>query len=71
MGDLLGETISLNVGNNGSFSAAGSTGCNFSGTLTPRASGKNVFDVALTFGGALEPRRSAIAERYAGPKGRS
>lgn len=29
-----------------------SQGCSFSGTITPRASGKNVFNVSLTFGSA-------------------
>lgn len=47
---LTGETIALTVNSSGSFTAAGSTGCNFSGTLTPRPSGKNVFNVSLTFG---------------------
>lgn len=41
----------LNIGPSGSFT--GSTGgCSFSGTTTTRASGKNVFDIALTFGAA-------------------
>lgn len=47
-----GETVALNVASNGTFTAAGSSGCSFSGTVTPRASGKNVFNVSLTFGAA-------------------
>jgi hypothetical protein len=31
---------------------ASSKGCAFSGTITPRASGKNVYDVSLKFGAA-------------------
>lgn len=49
--DLGGQTIVLGVGNDGRFSAT-SSGCVFSGTLTPRPSGRNVFDVSLTFGPA-------------------
>lgn len=49
---LTGETVALNVAANGTYTAAGSSGCNFSGTVTPRASGKNVFNVSLTFGAA-------------------
>ena len=47
---LTGETANLNIATNGSFTAVSSLGCNFSGTVTPRASGKNVFNVSLTFG---------------------
>lgn len=49
---LTGESISLNIAANGSFTAGGTSGCSFSGTVTPRSSGKNVFNVALTFGAA-------------------
>jgi hypothetical protein len=45
------EIVALTISATGSFTAT-SGGCNFSGTLKPRASGKNVFDVALTFGAA-------------------
>ncbi|HEY6511173.1 MAG TPA: hypothetical protein VI032_04300 [Burkholderiaceae bacterium] len=50
--DLLGETIAISIAANGTFTAATNSGCNFSGTISPRASGKNVFDTALTFGSA-------------------
>lgn len=48
--DLSGASLSLNIASNGAFVANTTAGCNFSGTVTPRASGKNVFNVALTFG---------------------
>lgn len=47
-----GENVALTVASNGTFSAIGSSGCQFSGTVAPRASGKNVFNVSLTFGAA-------------------
>jgi len=50
--DLEGEAISLNIGISGNFTAAGSSGCNFGGNVTPRPNGKNVFNVTVNFGGA-------------------
>lgn len=47
---LTGESVSVVVGSNGQFSATSSLGCKFSGSLTPRPSGKNVFNLSLTFG---------------------
>jgi hypothetical protein len=47
---LTGEGVNLTVAAGGAFTASSSSGCNFSGTVTPRASGKNVFNVALSFG---------------------
>lgn len=47
-----GETASLSVSAAGAVAVQSSGGCRSSGTVAPRASGKNVFDVALTFGGA-------------------
>lgn len=52
MDGLNNTTANLVVAPNGSFAATDSAGCTFSGTATPRASGKNVFDVNLTFGAA-------------------
>ena len=49
---LTGEGVAINVASTGAFTAASSLGCNFTGTITPRASGKNVFNVAMTFGAA-------------------
>lgn len=47
-----GERVAINVAANGAFTALGSSGCSFSGTVTPRASGKNVFNTVMTFGSA-------------------
>jgi hypothetical protein len=47
-----GETITLNIQTSGAFAASSSGGCDFDGTIAPRASGKNMFDVELTFGAA-------------------
>ncbi|MCR5867945.1 hypothetical protein [Aquincola sp. J276] len=49
---LQGEVQSVTVAANGNLTASGLSGCNFSGTVLPRASGKNVFDVTLRFGPA-------------------
>jgi hypothetical protein len=51
--NLSGESIALNITANGAFTGNSITsGCQFSGTITPRPSGKNVFNVAATFGPA-------------------
>lgn len=47
-----GENVAINVAASGAFTAIGSSGCGFSGTVTPRASGKNVFNTSMTFGPA-------------------
>jgi hypothetical protein len=44
------SSAALTINANGSFSGSNSSGCSFSGTLTPDASGKNFFDVSLTLG---------------------
>lgn len=49
---LHGEGLNITVASGGSFTARSSLGCNFSGTILPRPSGKNVFNLALTFGPA-------------------
>lgn len=49
---LNGEGMAMTIASNGSFSAVSTLGCSFSGTVVPRASGKNVFNVSLTFGAA-------------------
>ena len=46
---LQGASATLAVSSNGTFTGT-SAGCNFSGTISPRSSGKNVFDVAVQFG---------------------
>jgi len=58
---LAGDTISLVVQPNGSLSATTTSGCNFTGAVTPRASGKNVFDATVTFG----PSPCALANQSA------
>lgn len=45
-----GDRISLSVAADGAFSATTASGCTFSGTVLPRPSGKNVFNVSLRFG---------------------
>lgn len=45
------ETGTVEVSPTGRISALTSLGCNFTGTVAPRASGKNVYDVSLVFGG--------------------
>lgn len=47
-----GESVAINVTAGGTFAAVGSSGCKFSGTVAPRASGKNVFNTTMTFGAA-------------------
>jgi len=49
--DLASETVSLSIAPTGAFTAV-SAGCVFTGSVTPRPSGKNVFNVSLTFGSA-------------------
>ena len=48
----IGESVAINIAATGTFSAVSNNGCNFSGIVTPRPSGKNVFTVSLTFGAA-------------------
>jgi hypothetical protein len=49
---LGGESVTVTIGSDGSVSGSGSSGCSFSGTVTPDSSGKNFFDVSITYGGA-------------------
>lgn len=44
-----GETASITISNTGVVGGVASSGCNFTGQVSPRASGKNVFNVSLTF----------------------
>jgi hypothetical protein len=46
-----GSPVTLDVASNGAFTAS-SGGCSYTGTVAPRASGKNVFSVSMTFGAA-------------------
>lgn len=47
---LSGTTATLQISSNGLFSGKDSTGCNASGTITPRSSGKNVFNLSTVDG---------------------
>lgn len=49
--NLDGSTTTLDIASSGAMTGA-SSGCAFNGTISPRASGKNVFDISLTFGAA-------------------
>lgn len=51
LNSLDGDTITMTVSAGGAINATTASGCTFNGTATPRASGKNVFDVAVMFGG--------------------
>lgn len=44
--------ISLTISSTGVISIPADSGCSSSGTAQPRASGKNIFDVAVTFSGS-------------------
>ena len=46
--NMSGVTSSYTIAANGTFSGVNQYGCGFSGLITPRSSGKNVFDVSLT-----------------------
>jgi hypothetical protein len=48
---LRGFPTTFNISSTGALTAS-SSGCMFSGSITPRASGKNVFDVSIDFGPA-------------------
>jgi hypothetical protein len=56
---LRGFPTTFTISSTGALSAS-SSGCIFSGSITPRASGKNVFDVSIDFGPApcLIPNQS-------------
>lgn len=72
---LTGEGISLNVSSTGAFTAISSLGCSFSGTIVPRPSGKNVFNVSMSFGSSpcvlAEQPASGIAIVYPLATGRT
>jgi hypothetical protein len=48
---LGGGSAAVNIGAGGIFTGS-TSGCSFSGNITPRASGKNVFNISLTYGPA-------------------
>jgi hypothetical protein len=49
MTSLRGYPVTMTIAASGTFTAT-SSGCAFGGTIKPRSSGKNVLDVALTYG---------------------
>ena len=51
-GSFTNDTGTLVVNGNGTFSTTTSLGCRLSAAFTPRASGKNVYDITVTFGAA-------------------
>jgi hypothetical protein len=59
-GTLLdGSTAIVNIDASGTFSGSDS-GCSFSGSMTPDSSGKNFFDISLTYGASpcLSPNQT-------------
>ncbi|PXW94525.1 hypothetical protein C7444_11316 [Sphaerotilus hippei] len=72
---LSGERVTVDITPGGTFTATSSLGCSLSGTIVPRPSGKNVFNVAVTFGAspcALPSQAaSGIAIAYPLPTGRT
>jgi hypothetical protein len=44
---MAGSTSNYTISSSGTFSGTNQNGCGFSGTVMPRNSGKNVFDVAF------------------------
>jgi hypothetical protein len=51
MTDLNGDAVTVTISSTGAL-AATNLACSFTGTVAPRATGKNVFNVALRFGPA-------------------
>jgi hypothetical protein len=47
---LSGPIGTIQIASNGQFSMKDSSGCNSSGTITPRSSGKNVFNLSTVDG---------------------
>jgi hypothetical protein len=52
-GNLLdGESAAVSIDGSGNVTGLSSLGCSFSGTAEPDSSGKNFYDISLTFGGS-------------------
>lgn len=49
---LYNESLNFSISSSGGLSGVSALGCSFSGTVSPRVSGKNVLDVSVTFGPA-------------------
>lgn len=52
---LTGETVAFTVAADGGVTGSTSLACSFTGTLVPRPSGKNVFNLSIAFGPAPCP----------------
>jgi hypothetical protein len=63
-----GETASITVDSLGNVTGVSSDGCSFSATISPDSSGKNFFNISMTFGSSpcLLPNQSAtgVAVNY-------
>lgn len=70
-----GDRSALTIAATGEMTATSVSGCAFSGSATPRPSGKNVFNVSVLFGGSpcLLPgqRMTGVAIVYRLPDGRA
>jgi hypothetical protein len=52
MSSTSGNSIALNIAANGTFTGTATGACSLSGSVTPRPSGKNIFNVQMTIGPA-------------------
>lgn len=50
-GSTLAQSTPVTISNTGAISVPASGGCGATGTAKPRASGKNIFDISVTFNG--------------------
>jgi hypothetical protein len=50
---LSGETYTMNVSSNGSFTGAGSSGCTFTGSIVARPGGRAAYNLSATFNGGV------------------
>lgn len=66
-GNSLAQTISATISTSGAITVPSSQGCSAAGRASPRASGKNIFDISITFSGstcALGNGKSAAGIAY-------
>lgn len=68
---LDGTTATVNILAAGTVTGTSSQGCSFTGTLSSRPSGKNVFNISLTFGAApcAPPNQTASGIALSYPSG--
>jgi hypothetical protein len=55
-----GVATPINIAASGTLSATDASGCAFTGSIAPRASGKNVYNVSLTFGATCPVPNTAM-----------